>query len=212
MTSVAPPVADSKATPRRGPRNVLRWLVLAAALIAALSWGWSWYRYPSDRTPQGAYLRIVTAVNRGRPEDFFAYLETPAQHACYSIRDYRKRARERVLASYPEPERTQLAAAYAEDAAAPDGADVFAAFARRRGYMSRLRRDMSGIASVEQRGERATVITGRGTRYPLRIRPENGIWGLTLFTAELVAEAEHAARDFALVDKAAADYERSKLR
>ena len=53
-----------------------------------------------------------------------------------------------------------------------------------------------------------TVETVRGTRYPFRRRP-NGIWGLTLFTATLVAEAEKAARDAKLIDKAAADYERA---
>jgi hypothetical protein len=66
------------------------------------------------------------------------------------------------------------------------------------------------VASVERNAERATVQTARGTRYPFRIRPENGIWGLTLFTAELVQEAERAARDFQLIDRAAADYERAR--
>jgi hypothetical protein len=51
------------------------------------------------------------------------------------------------------------------------------------------------------------VITARGTRYPFR-RRENGMWGLTLFTAELVAEAEKAARDFDVVKRAADDYAR----
>jgi hypothetical protein len=63
---------------------------------------------------------------------------------------------------------------------------------------------------VETRGERATVETARGTRYPFRRRPENGIWGLTLFTATLAAEAERAARDFALIERAADDYELAK--
>jgi hypothetical protein len=58
-------------------------------------------------------------------------------------------------------------------------------------------------------GDRATVETARGTRYPFR-RRENGIWGLTLFSATLVAEAEKAARDAAMIEKAAADYERVK--
>ncbi len=186
-------------------------LTLSVVLMALLAWfAVAWLMYPSDRTPEGAYLRVVSAVNRGRPEAFFAYIETPAQHACYTIRDYRKKGRERVLQAYPEPERSRLAAQHAEEAQAPDGSDVFALFARRRGYMNRLRRDLSGIAKVERRGERATVETVRGTRYPLRIRPENGIWGLTLFTGELVAEAERAARDYEMIEKAASDYERAK--
>ena len=166
--------------------------------------------YPSDRTPEGAYYRVALAVNRGEAKQFFAYLETRAQHACYTIRDYRKKARERVLAAYPEPERTRLAGRYAAEAAAPDGADVFALYAEQNGWVQRLRRDLSGIAKVEVQGERATIETARGTRYPFRRRPENGIWGLTLFTATLVAEAERAARDHAMIEKAAADYQRVK--
>lgn len=165
--------------------------------------------YPSDRTPEGAYYRVVIAVNNGRAADIFPYIETAAQHAAYTIRDYRKRSRERVLAAYPEPERTRLSLAYEAEATAPDGADVFALYAERRGWVNRLRRDLSGVAKVEVNGDRATVETTLGTRYPFR-RRENGIWGLTLFTATLTAEAERAARDYGLIEKAAADYERVK--
>src|SRR3954470_3300147 len=177
---------------------------LAGALL--LAFVWAHLSFPSDRTPKGAYLRVVIAVNRGRAQDFFAYTETRAQHACYTIRDYRKKTRERVLASFPEPERSRLAAAYAEEAEAPDGADVLAIYAKQNGWMNRLRQDMSGVTRIEVQGERATVQTAHGTRYPFR-RRENGIWGLTLFTATLSAEAEKAARDLALIDKAASDYE-----
>ena len=57
--------------------------------------------------------------------------------------------------------------------------------------------------------ECVTVETVHGTRYPMR-RRENGIWGLTQFTPLLDAEAERAARDYAVIDKAAADYQRAK--
>ncbi len=166
--------------------------------------------FPSDRTPEGAYYRVMIAVNRASAVALFPYLETPAQHACYTIRDYRKKSRARVLAAYPEPERSRLAAQHSEEAAAPDGADVFALYAARLGYLDRLRRDLSGIARIETHGDRASVETVRGTRYPFRRRPENGIWGLTLFTGTLTAEAERAARDFALIERAAADYERAR--
>jgi hypothetical protein len=180
--------------------------VLGAVVFSLLMW--AKLSFPSDRTPQGAYLRIGIAVNRGRAQDFFAYTETRAEHACYTIRDYRKKTRDRVLAAFPEPERSRLAAQYAEEAAAPDGSDVLAIYAKRNGWMNRLRKDMSGIAHVDVQGERATVETARGTRYPFR-RRENGIWGLSLFTAELSAEAERAARDLDLIEKAASDYERA---
>jgi hypothetical protein len=183
----------------------------AVLLIAVAAFGYSWITYPSDRTPTGAYLRVMSAVNRGKPEAFFAYVETEAQHASYTIRDYRKKARARLLAAYPEPERSRLASHYEAEASAPDGADVFALYARRNGWLERLRRDMSGVAKVEIDGDRATVETVERTRYPFR-RRENGIWGLTLFTATLAAEAERAARDYSLIDKAAKDYERVRRR
>jgi hypothetical protein len=186
-----------------------RWLslVLGALLaVLVLSLAWAHASFPSDRTPEGAYLRIVIAVNRGRAEDFFAYTETRAQHACYTIRDYRRKTKQRVEASFPEPERSRLLAQYEAEAAAADGADILAIYAKQYGWMNRLRRDMSGIARVERSGERATVETAHGTRYPFR-RRENGIWGLTSFTAVLSTEAEKAARDLELIDKAASDYE-----
>jgi hypothetical protein len=182
-------------------------LALGLALVPAGWFGWAWIAFPSDQTPQGAYLRVGNAVNRGRPELFFAYIETAAQHACYTIGDYRRKARSRVLEAYPEPERTRLADAYQAEADAPDGADVFALYAHQRGWLDRLRQDMSGVRRVEVSGDRATVETVRGTRYPFR-RRDNGIWGLTLFTAALVAESEKAARDCGLIEQAAADYER----
>ncbi len=192
------------------PRRRITWILVAAVSGLPLLWfAWAWLTYPSDRTPEGAYLRVMSAINRDRPEEFFAYLETAAQHAAYTIRDYRRKSRELVLADYPEPERQRLAQAYAVHANAPDGADVFAAFAKERGWVERLRRDMSGIDHVDQQGDRATVQTVRGTRYPFR-RRENGIWGLTIFTAELVSEAEKAARDHSVIEKSAADYRRAR--
>jgi hypothetical protein len=185
---------------------LLALVALAAVVLARVTY--AYLSFPSDRTPEGAYLRVVIAVNRGRPEDFFAYTETRAQHAAYTIRDFRKRARERVLATYPEPERSRLAAQYAEEANAPDGADVFALYARRHGWITRLRRDLSGIKKVEIAGERATVETAHGTRYPFR-RRDNGIWGMTQFTPILDAEAERAARDFSVIERAAEDYARA---
>jgi hypothetical protein len=188
------------------PRIAL-FALLGLGAIAGARVLYAYATFPSDRSPDGAYLRVAIAVNRGRAEDFFAYTETRAQHAAFTIRDFRRKARERVLAAYPEPERSRLAQEYAAEADAPDGADVFALYAKRYGWMARLRRDLSGIKKVEVSGDRATVETAHGTRYPFR-RRENGIWGLTLFTPILDAEAERAARDYSVIDKAAADYQR----
>jgi len=188
----------------RRHRNLLLLLLLALPLGYG---AWAWLRFPTDKTPAGAYLRVVTAVNKGNPALAFAYIETTAQHACYTIRDMRRRAVVLIKRDYPEPERSRALAMYRAEAEAADGSDIFAAYARQRGWFDRLRRDVSGIKSVQIEGERATVVTVKGTRYPFRRRP-NGIWGLTLFTPVLSSEAERASRDLGLIEQAAADYRR----
>jgi hypothetical protein len=206
--------AGGQASPGRAGENkqLRRRALLAVAggvvLLPASYVAYAWLTYPSDRTPEGAYLRVMSAVNSGSARDLFHYTETEAQHACYTVRDFRKQARDSVSRAYPEPERTRLTGEYQPFADAPDGQDVFAIYAERRGYLARLRRDLSGIAKIEASGPRASVQTVKGTRYPFR-RRENGMWGLTLFTAELSQEARRAARDAALVKKAASDYERA---
>ena len=165
--------------------------------------------FPPDTTPEGAYGRIALAVANRRPQDAFAYLENEAQWASFTVLDLRQKASERVRATYPADEQAKLLNAWKDEASAKDGADEFARLAAQRGWVRRLERDLSGAAHVEVEGERATVVTARGTRYPFR-RRDNGIWGLTIFTAELGAEAEKAQRDLSIVERAAADYERTK--
>jgi hypothetical protein len=193
--------------------RLLRSAIVAviAAVIAAVIVLLVYRPFPSDRTPEGAYMRIARSLSRGEVTSTFAYLETDAQWACFSIRDARKRAVEIVERSYPEPQRSELLAQWREEASAPDGADLFALLARRRGWDARLRRDLSGVARTEIEGERASVVTARGTRYPFR-RRDNGIWGLTIFTAELLADKDKTARDLALVEEFAKDFERAAQR
>jgi hypothetical protein len=183
-------------------------IVTLFVVLACLAFFATRRPFPPDTTPEGAYLRIAKSIGEGKPQDMFAYLERDAQWACYTLRDMRKKAYDRIEATYPEPLRGETLGAYGSIAKAPDGSDVFALLAKERGWTTRLRRDLSGVAKVETNQERATVETANRTRYPFR-RRENGIWGLTIFTAELVAESEKAARDLAVIEKAAADYERA---
>jgi hypothetical protein len=184
-------------------------VIAAGALVPVGALAVFYRPFPSDRTPEGAYMRIARSVSLDDPKSFFAYLETEAQWASYTLRDVCKKARTRVIDSYPEPQRSTLSAAYAPFADAPDGSDVFALVYRERGWARRLRKDLSGIARVDldPTSDRATIVTVRGTRWPFRKR-DNGIWGLTVFTAELLAEAEKATRDLAVVESSAADYDR----
>lgn len=186
-----------------------RKLALAAIAVALLLLGpvvYRWAKFPPDTSPEGAYQRIASSVAGSEPEECFAYLEQEAQHAVFTIQDYHRKAAERITKSYPPAERQPALVPYLEARDSPDPPALWARIAHRRGWLGKLRRDLSGVDHVEQVGERATVVTVRGTRYPFRRRP-NGIWGLTLFTAELEADAAHAARDWALIQRAAKDYE-----
>ena len=206
----APPDASAARTAAKSRVRRLAIVVASLAALAALVSVLSqrFLGFPADTTPEGAYLRVARSVGAGDPRACFAYLEDRAQHATYSIRDYRAKATELISARYPEPERTRLLDAYRTHATAEDGADVWLDMAARHGWVAKLRRDLSGVAKIEIVGDRATLETARGTRYSFR-RRDNGIWGLTLFTAELVAESERAARDGDVVERAAADYARA---
>lgn len=210
---MGPPSGEDERRSAKPPRSIgRRGLLVAggAAAVAAAGLGlYQLFRFPPDTTPEGAYMRVAYMLGGGNARGCFSYLEDAAQHAAYTIRDYRKKASDRVAAAYPEPERSRLLAQYRPFATADDGADVWLVLAERRGWIGRLRRDLSGIVKTELSGDRATIETAGGTRYALR-RRENGMWGLTMFTAELVAEAERAARDFDVVDRAASDYERAR--
>ena len=193
-------------------RRPLLWSAVAVCLLlTAGAIATSSRPFPPETSPEGAYARIALCVAQRRPRDAFPYLETEAQWAAYTIRDLRKRACDGVRASYPPGERERLLDAWHDEAEAPDGADVFALLAIRRGWMARLERDLSGEARVDAHGDRATIVTARGTRYPFRKR-DKGIWGLTVFTAELRAEAERAARDLEVVERNTVDYDRASGR
>lgn len=159
-----------------------------------------------DHTPEGAYARIALAIQEGRDRDVFPFLEDEAQWAAYTIRKERATALARAKRSHPASELAALEAAWGPDARASDGADVFARIAASRGWLTRLRKDLSGVVRVEVDGDRATLVTALGGRLSMRRRTV-GIWGLTAFTAELAADAERATRDRMRVEEAARDYD-----
>ena len=184
-------------------------MVLAAALVLAAVVTFVLVRFPADTTPRGAYLRIAASIGKGEPQHAFAYLEEDAQVACHTIHAYAKKATATIRKSYPTKEQPRALANYADIAAQADPPAVWALLATKRRWLSRLRRDLSGVQRVEEVGDRASIITARGTRYPFRRRP-NRIWGLTMFTAELQQHARKLARDWELIQKASADFGRAR--
>ena len=202
--SCSNPRGVTKHVSARGKKIAAVSAVLAVVVVLVVRW---LGRFPADTTPEGAYLRIAAAIAKDEPKHAFNYLEESAQHAAFSIHGYAQKITTRIAVAYPETERQRAAAPYTALAAAEGGEAAFVLLAEREGWIGRLRRDLSGADQVEIVGERATIITARGTRYSFRRRP-NGMWGLTLFTAELEAEAARLARDLEQVQQAAADYER----
>jgi hypothetical protein len=191
-------------------RTPVRLVLFLGALALAAAIALSAHKpFPPDTTPDGAYLRIAKSVDDDDVAAMFPYLETDAQWASITLHDARAKACARIRASYPKDAAEPLLLAYAPLADAKGGEEVFALLAQQKGWVSELRRDLSGVAKVEVAGERASVVTARGTRYPFR-RRDNGIWGLTLFSATLLAEAERASRDLTVVTAAADDYDRAK--
>lgn len=202
------------ATRNRAPSRVNRRTFLAVVPLVAIVTGAALPAcrnatpFPKEDTPEGAYARISVAIADGRLHDIFPYLEDEAQWAAHTIQKERKRALSRARATFPKEELAKLEKDLGEDAGAADGVDVFVRLARAKGWVTRLRRDLSGVARVERDGDRATVVTARGTRYPMR-RRKVGIYGLTAFTAELADGAEKATRDRTRIEEAAGDYGKS---
>jgi hypothetical protein len=180
-------------------------VLAAAALFAAVYVR----RYPADTTPEGAYLRLAKHLELGQPELAFSYLEVDARDASYVMARARTDALAQVHSSFPAEEARAFAESYAALATGDDGPKAFARYAEPRGWLRRLAKDVSPIDHVESDGERATVVTRKGTRYPFH-RDRDGRYGLTSFTAELVAQAKQATRDREVVARSAADYERRR--
>lgn len=149
------------------------------------------------------------ALADDRPEDLFAYLEDEAQWAVHTLRKEHQAALGAARKSYPADALKPLEAELGVDAASKDAPEVFVRIAKARGWLTRLRKDLSGLARVERDGDRATLVTARGNRIPVKRRTV-GIWGLTMFTAELVVEAEKATRDRIRIEEAAKDYALAK--
>lgn len=185
-------------------RRTLGLLTLAVVLLVAAG-ARLWRPFPKETTPEGAYMRIAKHMTQSQYVELFPYLETEAQWACYTAYNARKEALSIVNADFPEKDRSAISSDVADFASVKSGEEAFVYYAYKHGWLSRIRKDLSGIHSVEVQGERASVSTQRGTRYPFR-RRENGIWGLTIFTAELIAESTRATRDLGLIKKSAEDY------
>jgi hypothetical protein len=162
--------------------------------------------FPDKTSPEGAYAQVCVAIAEGRLRDVFPFVEDEAQWAAYTIRKERATALERARKSFPKEALAPLEVEWGADAAAPDGADVFVRIGKARGWFARLKRDLSGVSRTELDGDRATLVTARGSRYSMRRRTV-GLWGFTAYTAELTVDAERATRDRIRIEAAARDYD-----
>ncbi|MCH2107874.1 MAG: hypothetical protein MK135_00970 [Polyangiaceae bacterium] len=198
----------SERAPQTSTRRYL--LLVGLSMIAIVGVALTILRlsFPSDQLPEGAYLRVAKAVTNNDPASFFAYLEEPAQHACFTISRYRSDARRLIEETYPMEAAQKALKKLGEPILEGDGPAIFSSYAKTQGWVEQLRADLSGVKTTRVEGLRATIETVRGTRYSFRRRP-NGIWGMTAFTASLLAEAEKSARDFELISRAATEYRRA---
>ncbi|MBI4957107.1 MAG: hypothetical protein HY908_34145 [Myxococcales bacterium] len=188
------------------------WLVALVALAVLAGGAAAAYALlggaPAATTPAGAWAAVAYALGSGQPERVHDHLDAAGQDACAAIARDAARAVELVDAHYPEAERARARAPYADAARAGGPSALWLLRATSRGWLDILRSDLSGVAAVEESGERAIVTTARGSRHELARRPDGG-WGLTAFSAELGRESERLARDLVLVARAAEDYARA---
>lgn len=165
---------------------------------------------PAPTSPEGAYVRVAARISSGDAKGVYALLDDRARDACARLSRARKEASALVESTFPEPDRTRLLAEYEPIASAADLEGVWLALSSARGYATNLRRDLSGVASVERDVEAdgaATIVTARGARYPFT-RRSDGTWGLSLFTEEIVTDAWRAERDLEIIQASSADYAR----
>ncbi len=177
-------------------RQRLFWIggaAVVAALLAAAWMSWVHASYPSDREPRGAYVRIVESVTRNRPEDFFAYLEDAAQHACFTIRDYRKAALGRVRASFPGERAARVRAALRSDRGCSRRSRGIGLLCAKAKAGSQARSRLARAAAVEIQGERAARRHGAGhsLQLPTPCGWDLGAHGLS---PKLTSEARRAQR------------------
>ncbi len=181
---------------------------LAFCLVIALGTALVTHRpFPPDATPEGAYARIALALSNGRPKDAFAYLETDAQWA-----------------GYLDPRRSETGRRAREGKLPGDRTGSVARGVAQRGGRAGRRRCVrsSGQTPWVDRAAREGLVgrdsdgnTGRPrdhrnrAKHALLVSPtRQRHLGADPFTAELQAEAERAARDLDVVERAADDYDR----
>lgn len=188
-----------------------RWVLLGlAALVVALGALLAVRAFsalPPETAPEGAYVRVAERIARGDERSVFELLDDRAKDACSRLWRARREASNLVDGVYPEPERGRLLELWRPLASGESAADAWDVLSARRGWVSTLRKDLSGVVKVSVEGDSASIETARGARYPFAKRAD-GTWGLALFTADLVDDAWRAERDLEVIQRAAADYAR----
>lgn len=156
---------------------------------------------------EGAIAEMARHVENEDAEKMFRLIDPRSRHAMASIVADRRRARELVTASYPEPEKRAALASLGDAAEARDAAGLFA----RRCPAACLREigaRLGAPTATRKVGDETIVTTTRGE---LRLRGGGADWyGLVWNTEALFDERERANRDLAMITENAATYDRRR--
>jgi hypothetical protein len=184
--------------PETGRKRRLGW-VLTAGLLAACG--------PDLTQPEGALGALASGCANGEAQALFPALDERSRSALKDIAGARRRAREVILASYPEEARAEALAQLGDTSSAATGAELFG---RRcdRACVARLCNGVSAPAAVTHDGGLAAVRTLRGAHVILF--REHQQYGVVWQTEELDRERKRAFAELSTINANAKVYARSK--
>lgn len=165
------------------------------------------------RSPEAALERMQTSVEGGDAVGLFFSLDQVTRWAIESTWRDQRNMRTIITAKYPEPEAREALGRLAA-AAEPDSRRYFAAVAKERQLIERLRARLGPAAATTRQGAaEGVVLLVRAGRPPLRFaRSRDGSWGFAELESEWRGEQERAVHALATVRENAVLYQRAEAR
>jgi hypothetical protein len=114
-----------------------------AALVAVGLWALAAGCSEPAKSPEDAYLRLLTACEKGDAAFLFDALDTPTQWSIESVHSYQREMRELILADYPPGDRERALSRI------PAAAEEEGRHARR--YFRRLEGTAERLAEIKRR-------------------------------------------------------------